>query len=600
MIQESLLSKNMSNLMNIYSTATAPNNFHESAALLLFQPKSSLFKGEFYFADFASERRELWMVLSLDPANHIYSVGRDSVGPFVCVGRKFSENSANFAQKYFDDYEINFECFYFSNDSIEGNWRTTNAKGHFVLRRDTSYDLGNSIAASLEDIMILLRNPADDMELLRKLRTFDEHMLQDVEVFRPFLSNSVLAVVLHGAQGGIPSRKIEREFEDLEQLFEQYKNVNLLSDVSDNESVQEEEEWDPLKGSGSETSESVVISQRRNVRSNSIISEGNIFAKFRSIDSNTSRALNGLRKIISTQSRQSFGILNQETISKLTDIIKDHSKINNLASSGLPIENSISRLRGAELTPEPSKQETPKSEFLMRLEGIISNLKEVRVKPKKIAQGDLYSLFGGKCFSWKGELETLGKSEEFIVENMFIIRDHIEGVFCDSENYNYEMAGSFSHRTLQFEIVGISIKKDKSFKFRGHMTPSFQLVGQIMFRPFSRAASNLNLVLIGVRCHVNWLSKVDESQTKLALPILYKRTDNLIYLMVHVDGRFVFGNGILNEETGLYSIELTWKEKRFMSEVLEQKTHDLEGNPTKGITFESETSVFEIISKKCE
>jgi hypothetical protein len=317
------------------------------------------------------------------------------------------------------------------------------------------------------------------------------------------------------------------------------------------------------------------------------------------MDSNASKALSGLKKIISAQSRQSFGMLNQETMSKLASMIKDQTKISQLSNSGFPIEESISKIKVMGMKQNDSKNGTPKSEFLMRLEKIISNLKEVRTRPEdKIQQGDLYSLFGKNCFSWKGELETLGKNEEFIVENMFIIKDHIEGAFCDSENYNYEMAGSFSHRTHEFEIVGISMLKDRSFKFGGKMNDAFELTGQIMFRPFSRAASNLKLILMGVRCHLNWINKNDSTKSKYALPIIYKRTANLIYLMVNNDGRFVFGNGIMNEDNGMYSLELNWKEKRFVSEILEQREFDSEGNKSKGFIFESETSVFEIISKK--
>ena len=168
-MQETLKSKNMSNLMNIYSSNPSPNTFQDSPIVLLFQKKSSLFKGEFYFADFPSEQRIFWMVLNFDKFNHIYNTGRDSVGPFIIAGKKYSENSAIFTQKYFNDYEITYECFYCSNDSIEGNWKTTNAKGHFILKRDVNFDFDNFIIESLGDIMILLRNPVHTDQLVKDL-----------------------------------------------------------------------------------------------------------------------------------------------------------------------------------------------------------------------------------------------------------------------------------------------------------------------------------------------------------------------------------------------------------------------------------------------
>ena len=56
----------------------------------------------------------------------------------------------------------------------------------------------------------------------------------------------------------------------------------------------------------------------------------------------------------------------------------------------------------------------------MKLENIISNLKKVKKETKKIKQSDLLTLFGNECFTWKGEMETLGKIEKFAFENLFI------------------------------------------------------------------------------------------------------------------------------------------------------------------------------------
>jgi hypothetical protein len=268
LMSSSLITKNLNNLMNMYSSESPPNKFQDSNIMLLFQSKPSLFKGEFFFAEFPSSPREMWMNLHLDNHNHIYTVSRDSVGPYVCVGKKYSENSATFIQKYFDDYEITFDCFYFSKDSIEGNWKTTNAKGHFCLKRDSSFDLNHFVVESLEDIMILLRNPPDNLKLLKQLQTFNETMLLDVEEFKPFLNNSIFSVMIHGSQGGVPTKKIEREFEGLEKLFNQYKNINLLSDFSDeeNESVQTDQSDfsndQELKEFDENTSESFVISNK--------------------------------------------------------------------------------------------------------------------------------------------------------------------------------------------------------------------------------------------------------------------------------------------------------------------------------------------------
>lgn len=267
MMYESLLTKNMNNLMNLYEPKARDCLFQQSPCNLLFQNKNTLYKGEFFFAEFPGKKREFWMLLNLDSDNHIYSVSRDSVGPFVCVGKKFSENSAKFYQKYFDDYEIYFECFYFSNDSIEGNWTTTNAKGHFVLKRDASFSLEKTVVDSLGDMLILLRHPPDTETLAKSLKLLDGSMLGEVEEFKPFLEKSILAVMINGAQGGMPSKKNDKEFEEVERLFEQYKNTNLLSDLDDEEgdlvSGNSDDSFDvDLKEFNTNTSESIVISTK--------------------------------------------------------------------------------------------------------------------------------------------------------------------------------------------------------------------------------------------------------------------------------------------------------------------------------------------------
>ena len=265
---ESITSKNINNLKSLYSSKSSEDVFQNSEILLLFQNKSSLFKGKFYFADFPSEYREFWIVLNFDSMNYIYNTGRDSVGPYVCIGKKYSENSAVFTQKYFDDYEISYECFYCSNDSIEGNWKTTNAKGHFILKRDLNFDFDNFIIESLEDIIILLRNPTDQSQLLNNMKTFNQELLLEVEYFKPFFDNSILSVMINGSQGGIPTKKIEKEFEGLEELFNQYKNINLLSDTSLNNSQSEHNTHDSFEESdiqeySSNLSESIVLNQTK-------------------------------------------------------------------------------------------------------------------------------------------------------------------------------------------------------------------------------------------------------------------------------------------------------------------------------------------------
>jgi hypothetical protein len=263
----------MNNLLNIYSSGPEKCLFQESPCLLLFQEDSALFKGQFFFSDFPGQKRDIWMLFNLDQQNHIYSISRDSVGPYVIVGKKFSENSAKFYQKYFDDYEIYYECFYFSKDSIEGSWTTTNAKGHFQLKRDPSYSFKQVVQESFGDLMILLRHPSTNEALANALKLLEGSTLKEVEEFRPFLSNSILSVMINGAQEGMPKKKMEKEFEDVEKLFEQYKNINLLSDIEDDDEEQQKDRDQELEDSfedldlknfNSDTTESHALSDSSN------------------------------------------------------------------------------------------------------------------------------------------------------------------------------------------------------------------------------------------------------------------------------------------------------------------------------------------------
>ena len=51
--------------------------------------------------------------LNIDSDGRIYSLGRDSVGPYLVVGSRWSDNSAQLVQKYFEDYEIEYNVFCF-------------------------------------------------------------------------------------------------------------------------------------------------------------------------------------------------------------------------------------------------------------------------------------------------------------------------------------------------------------------------------------------------------------------------------------------------------------------------------------------------------
>lgn len=47
--------------------------------------------------------------------------------------------------------------------------------------------------------------------------------------------------------------------------------------------------------------------------------------------------------------------------------------------------------------------------------------------------------------------------------------DRIEGIFINKNEEIYELAGSCSYWTKEFEIIGMTKDKKKSLKIRGHL-----------------------------------------------------------------------------------------------------------------------------------
>lgn len=316
-----------------------------------------------------------------------------------------------------------------------------------------------------------------------------------------------------------------------------------------------------------------------------------------------------MSRFFANKSRQSLKVLNKNTINKLAVFFKEHQDQNDSKNSEEnPNNNSqwpevtgvIDNLRKLSKNSKETrvnKLDVSRTEFIDKLGNVISNLKEVEQTPR-MRQTDLYSLLTSDCFLWKGELDTLGKQEPFIVQNLFVLKERFEGVYRDDSGINYELAGSFSPRTHQFEIIGISMDKDRSFKFRGELKPDFTLQGEIAHRPSIKPLSSLHLKLLGVTAKANLINKINHSNSHKNLPCVYKKTSTLIYIMIRIDNTFVFGSGVKDDETNIFSLELSFKEKKYRTELFVQSQKDLQDLSSNTLRFNSPQYFLELIVDK--
>lgn len=79
---------------------------------------------------------------------------------------------------------------------------------------------------------------------------------------------------------------------------------------------------------------------------------------------------------------------------------------------------------------------------------------------------------------------------------MYIINDQIEGVFIDENEELYELVGSCSYRTKEFEIIGLSQSKTKSIKIRG-LIDGLKLKGNFSIKPSKSPDSQIEFQMGG-------------------------------------------------------------------------------------------------------
>jgi hypothetical protein len=464
----------------------------------VFSLKLSHYVGEFYFGKDNSQPKELSLFLAVDQEGTWYSVGADTVGSYVICGNwNKTTSSGHLLQKYFLEYQIEYDLFLATDDKLQGLWKTTNMGGHFVLRKDTSFRFSTEVARVLH-------------EIIEREKSGERVEFNDLEVLKPYTEASILSVIVKRDQEGIPDFIDENQDEGDRDLFERYKKL-------------QENDASALAGP-----------QRKSTVTNpGFRRESEVNSKVLKIEA-IEEDLELTRK-----ARASLAFMNLQAVDKLAtqELQEIDAKQNGLTSNNFQ-KNLSNALRGLKQTVSDS----------------------IRRAHYKFDQNS-------ENVNWVGTFVTLGKEEQIIFDNLYIIGDMIEGIFTDADGVSYELAGSYSLKSKEFEIVGMSFDKTKSVKIRGELA-NFKLRGVMSRQPASGPSSNVEIKLIGyeskalIKFYSNGVSFENLDAT-------FKLTSAYLYGMIAFEKDIIFLNGVNEKEIG-YGLEINTSNKQFKNNVLIQ------------------------------
>lgn len=194
---------------------------------------------------------------------------------------------------------------------------------------------------------------------------------------------------------------------------------------------------------------------------------------------------------------------------------------------------------------------------------------------------------------WIGHIETFGKKEVLVFDNMYILSEIIEGVLTDSDQTIYELAGSYSCRTKQFELIGMSSDKKKTIKIKGSLS-KFTLKGELMRRMQSENVSSIEIVFFGIETLLK-ISFKNENTVFENVEGRFKWTEHFLYGMIHFENDTFFVNGVWHQNVG-YVIETSSYNKQINNNVLTQVKNEGWNNKKGKVhyTFESSNLIISV------
>lgn len=313
------------------------------------------------------------------------------------------------------------------------------------------------------------------------------------------LDSSIISVLISGSQGGIlVFDQPKNETEDVN-LFEMYKKKN-------NSNVNQK------PGKDKKT-----------------ITDSNVSA--------TKLKENELTRVLSTRQRN--------TVMRLT---------NNSNDSTINTDNNGSKIKQPQTKISKSNLN---DDFQRKLSTALRQLKQIDPTTDGLWQSRLTLL--SEDITWVGHKTLLGKEDIFIIINLVMFEDRIEGLYIDEQDVSFELAGSYSARTKEFEIVGLSNDKTKTIKFKGEFN-NLQLIGTLVKRPYNGPQMSFNAKMFGydAKCDINIINSDSHFDN---LPSILKIADNYFYAIVMIDKDYIFLNG-QKSKNNFYKIDIKTMSKR--------------------------------------
>lgn len=474
-------------------------HFKTKTQQFIYSMNPQLYTGEFFFGKDIKKPLKMSLFLCLDSENMWYSVGIDAVGVFTLTGKlDRARSTGQILQTYVQDYKIQYNMFLANSEKLQGNWNTTNMNGHFILRRDSNFRFSEKLSKIFNKIEIAKKD-------------FSAEDFLDIDELSVFLKNSILGVITKGTQGGIPAHYRSKDDSDLDSLlFEKFKK-------------QKTENFEEVQANKShETSFRKEDSKNDSLMDVSCNAEG----------SKHDSELLEVKINISKMNRMSLELLNLKALEQNVNL-KHNS------------ENKI-------VTFEPKLQ--------VFQEKLVNSIKGLR----KLFHEGLNAVYqkteeNTENISWVGRIITLGREETIIFDHLYIIEDVIEGVLTDEQGIVFEIAGSYSARTCEFELVGMSLDKKKTMKVKGALD-NFVLKGILSKKPEMQASSQVQLKFFGISAKVD-LSKEEHSINLKGLEGYIKVTNTYIYGFILFEKEVLIISGIKHPEFG-YGIEISCHNKK--------------------------------------
>ena len=477
-----------------------------------------LFTGEFYFEKEQVKPFNISLFLHLDSDGHWYSVGVDSVGVYSLAGKLNKLNSTGqFLQKYVKNYKIQYNISLATHEKLQGTWSTTNLSGNFVLRKDESFNLTEKLKRAFLQIHQIKKEEG-------------EINLSKIEELQSYYSDSILSVIIKNKQGGVPDFIEKKEStENAKEMFERFKKQK--TEVMDQE---------PNK----QSINPALFKKETKLSDNDAMSPEEIDDPVEVIDNQ-----NQIKQV----NRMSLALLNMKVLETTIKLQEYQSSM---------AQETIAKV-------DTGFRKTL-YDAIKGLKGQFGKIVESKARFEETTN---------ETISWVGRLTNLGREDTFVFDHLYFISDVIEGILKDSDEVTYEVAGSYLARTGEFEMVGMSIDKRRSIKFKGNFE-NFMLKANVTRKPNMNTVSQIQIKLFGHSGVAIIKNLADEDLPQDKLSCYVKLTKNFIYGFILFEKEHLVISGVRHPQIG-FGIEISCHNKKFKGiSLMENKMEENQSEKT--------------------